>query len=79
MNEKVTFEQSLKKLEDAVTRLEKGTIPLDEALSCFEEGVQNANLCRQKLREVELQVKVLVDQADDFQLDDFSRDETPLE
>ena len=59
MSEQTTFEQALKNLEEAVARLEKGQMPLDEALDCFEAGVQSANLCRKKLQVVEKRIEVL--------------------
>lgn len=59
-----TFEQALKNLEEAVARLEKGQMPLDEALDCFEAGVQSANLCRKKLQAVERRIEVLTRNAD---------------
>lgn len=63
MAKQPTFEQSLKVLEDAVARLEKGQLPLDEALTCFESGVKGANRCRELLREVESRVEVLLKDA----------------
>lgn len=60
MAKQPTFEQSLKTLEDAVARLEKGQLPLDEALACFESGVQGASRCRELLRDVETRVEVLL-------------------
>lgn len=59
MAKQPTFEQSLKVLEDAVARLEKGQVPLDEALACFENGVKGASRCRELLRDVEARVEVL--------------------
>ena len=58
-----TFEQALKTLEDAVARLEKGQLPLDEALVCFEQGVKSAGRCRELLRDVEGRVEVLLRDA----------------
>jgi len=55
-----TFEQALKALEDAVARLERGQLPLDEALACFEQGVKSASRCRELLRDVESRVEVLL-------------------
>ena len=55
-----TFEQALKTLEDAVARLERGQLPLDEALACFEQGVRSASRCRELLRDVESRVEVLL-------------------
>ena len=73
MSDQPTFEQALHQLESAVSRLEKGSMPLDEALTCFEQGVQSANLCRKLLQQVETQVEVLVRQADgDFGTQLFS-------
>jgi exodeoxyribonuclease VII small subunit len=60
MAKQPTFEQSLKVLEDAVSRLEKGQLPLDEALTCFENGVKGASHCRELLRDVESRVEVLL-------------------
>ena len=60
MAEEKTFEQALAELENAVSRLEEGQMPLDEALDCFEAGVKSANLCRKKLQAVESRVEVLI-------------------
>ena len=59
MSEDTTFEKALKNLEEAVARLEKGQMPLDETLDCFEAGVQSANLCRRKLQVVESRIEIL--------------------
>ena len=64
MLEEITFEQALKNLEEAVARLERGQIPLDEALDSFEAGVQSANLCRKKLRAVEARIETLTKNSD---------------
>ena len=73
MNDQPTFEQALQQLETVVSQLEKGSMPLDEALSCFEQGVQSAKLCRQLLQQAETQVEVLARQADgEFGTQSFS-------
>lgn len=64
MLEETTFEHALKNLEEAVARLERGQIPLDEALDSFEAGVQSANLCRKKLRAVEARIETLTKNSD---------------
>ncbi len=76
MSEKPTFEQALKSLEEAVARLEKGQLPLDEALDCFEAGVQSANLCRKMLQSVEARVETLVKKSDgSLRVEGFAGDE----
>jgi exodeoxyribonuclease VII small subunit len=64
MPEEMTFEQALKSLEEAVAQLEKGQMPLDESLDCFEAGVQSANLCRKKLQTVESRIETLMKNVD---------------
>ena len=44
-----TFESALKKLEETVDKLEEGTIPLNEALTTFESGVQWSRECKKFL------------------------------
>jgi len=58
------FENSLKKLEDAVNRLESGDLPLDESLKVFEEGIKHAAICSRKLNEAEKRVELLLKQRD---------------
>jgi len=64
MATKKGFESALKRLEEAVTQLESGDLPLDQALKVFSDGVKQAGICRQSLDEVELQVEQLLKQAD---------------
>lgn len=77
MPKQPTFEQALETLEEAVARLEKGQMPLNEALDCFEAGVTSANLCRKMLQAVESRVETLVKKSDGtFQVDGFAVDDS---
>jgi len=70
------FETSLKKLEDAVSRLESGELSLDESIKVFEEGVKNAAICSRKLNEAEQRVELLLKQRDgSFVREEFIADE----
>ena len=62
--EEVHFEEALKQLEAIVSRLEIGDLPLEEALSVFEEGVRLTKLCSQRLNDAERRVNILVRSAD---------------
>lgn len=64
MAEKKSFEQALLKLEQAVARLESGELSLDQSLQEFSVGVEQAEVCRKALQEVELQVEQLIKQVD---------------
>lgn len=56
---KETFESILNDLEQEVSRLEAGDLPLDEALSCFEKGVKAASRCQTLLDDAELKIEEL--------------------
>ena len=60
----IRFEEALKQLEGIVSRLEIGDLPLEEALSLFEEGVRLTKLCSQRLSEAERRVNILVRSAE---------------
>ena len=60
--ENFKFEQAMADLETLVNQLEKGDMPLDEALGAFEKGVGLVKKCQTKLQDAELRVeKVLAD------------------
>ncbi len=57
---KTTFEESMKRLEEIVQRLESGEMPLEDSLQVFEEGMQLVAFCSRKLDEAEKKVTLLV-------------------
>lgn len=54
-----TFEAALAALEERVRLLESGELPLDQALSTFEDGVALARRCHELLDEAEQRVSAL--------------------
>lgn len=50
---KKTFEESLAELEGIVQRLERGDVPLEEALSTFQEGMVLSKQCQDTLDQAE--------------------------
>ena len=52
-------------------QLEKGDIPLEQALKLFEEGVQLSNSCRQELEDAEGKVEILLKQNGKVQAEPF--------
>ncbi|HNJ73996.1 MAG TPA: exodeoxyribonuclease VII small subunit [Pseudomonadales bacterium] len=57
---KSDFDQSLTRLESLVTTLERGDIPLEEALDLFEQGVKLARECQGSLRDAQQKVEILL-------------------
>jgi len=71
------FETSLKKLEDAVNKLESGELSLEDSLKVFEEGVRHASICSRKLNEAQKKVELLLKQKDgSFKREEFLADDT---
>jgi exodeoxyribonuclease VII small subunit len=58
------FEESLKKLEAIVEKLEKGDMSLEESLKLFEEGVVLSGACKKELDTAEGKVQMLIKQRD---------------
>lgn len=56
------FEECLQRLEKIVDELEKGDLPLEKALSLFEEGISLSNTCRKELESAEGKVEILLKQ-----------------
>ena len=57
---KMSFEKSLKQLEQIVQELESGDLPLEKAMKKFEEGVKLSKFCSEKLDETEKKITVLL-------------------
>jgi exodeoxyribonuclease VII small subunit len=58
------FEPSMTRLEEIVRLLEGGTLPLEESLALFEEGVKLSRRCLTVLNEAERKVERLVGQGE---------------
>ena len=54
-----TFEEVYATLEEVVTHLESGRLPLAESITCYELGVRLSERCEQFLAEAELRVSQL--------------------
>ena len=65
------FEDSLQRLETIVSELEKGEVPLERALTLFEEGMQLSNSCRKELEQAEGKVEILLKQNGKLQPEPF--------
>jgi len=70
------FEDCLQRLEKIVEELEKGNVPLEQALKLFEEGMQLSGSCRKELEQAEGKVEILLKQNGKLQPETF---ETPSE
>jgi exodeoxyribonuclease VII small subunit len=65
------FEECLQRLEAIVGQLEAGSIPLEQSLKLFEEGMQLSHACRKELEEAEGKVEILLKQNGKLQPEPF--------
>ena len=54
------FEKAIAELESLVERLERGDLPLDEALKVFERGVALTRHCQTALQAAQQRVEILL-------------------
>ena len=60
MNEsQATFEELQRELEEIVTRLERGDVPVDEAIELFRRGESVYKACVERLQSAELRIEEL--------------------
>ncbi|OZT81153.1 exodeoxyribonuclease VII small subunit [Marinococcus halophilus] len=52
----------MEKLEQIVERLEEGEVPLEKAITMYQEGMTLSNTCHEKLQKVEKQMDEIVDE-----------------
>ena len=69
----LSFEESLEKLEDIVEKLEKGDVPLDEAIDEFSQAMELVKICNTKLNTAEEAITKIV--KDNGDLIDFTTNE----
>lgn len=66
----LTFEEAMAKLEEIVEKLEEGNVPLEQAISFFQEGMKLSKFCHDKLQNVEKQMEYIL--REDGQLAPFT-------
>ena len=71
--ENPTFEQRLKKVQDIITGIESGQMPLEEAVTQYETGMQSLNELEKDLAEMNRRITILQKNPDG------SLEEIPLE
>jgi exodeoxyribonuclease VII small subunit len=75
------FEQALSELESLVERLERGDVPLDEALRTFERGVALTRHCQASLQSAQQRVEILLKRSGQPQAEPFEEtdeEESPV-
>ena len=69
MNNKLTYEQSIARLDDIIRSMERGDVPLEQALKLFEEGAGLIASCNKMLDEAEQMVVKLKKGPDGYPIE----------
>lgn len=57
---KIMFNDAMQKLEEIVRQLEQGDVPLEEALTLYQKGMELSKLCHDKLQNAEEQLVTMM-------------------
>ncbi|WP_077299527.1 exodeoxyribonuclease VII small subunit [Virgibacillus pantothenticus] len=61
----LTFEEAMQQLEQVVEKLETGDVPLEKAITYYQDGMKLSKLCTEKLNQVEEKMtKIMNEQGD---------------
>ncbi|OLO42838.1 exodeoxyribonuclease VII small subunit [Alkalihalophilus pseudofirmus] len=70
----LSFEEAIKELESVVEKLEQGDVPLEQAITMFQEGMNLSKLCHDKLSVVEKQLEQILTEDGEIQEVSFQED-----
>jgi len=59
----IKFDEALMQLEEIIRKLEAGSLPLEEAIELYKQGMTLSTTCHTKLQKIEEEVVKLVDAA----------------
>lgn len=59
MSEERSFEELQRELEEIVAKLERGDVPVDDAIALFRRGEELYRTCVQRLEDAELRIEEL--------------------
>jgi exodeoxyribonuclease VII small subunit len=57
---KLTFEQSMRRLEEIIDNLESGNVELENAINLYTEGIKLQEHCKNKLENAKLKIDKIV-------------------
>ena len=59
MNEELTYEKAMNRLEEIVSLLEKNDVSLDDSIKLFEEGTRLTAFCSEKLKNAKAKITLV--------------------
>lgn len=73
--EEMNFEETMEKLEQIATTLEKGDLSLEESLVQFEEGMKLSKKCNEILENAQKKITILLSKEGELKEEEFKPEE----
>ena len=65
----IMFNQAMEQLEEIVRQLEQGDVPLEEALTLYQKGMELSKVCHDKLQHAEKQLVTMMKDGKEVSVD----------
>lgn len=72
----IMFNDAMQQLEEIVRQLEQGDVPLEEALTLYQKGMELSKVCHDKLQSAEEQLVTMMQDGKETPVD-IGKDGTP--
>lgn len=73
---RIMFNDAMQQLEEIVRQLEQGDVPLEEALTLYQKGMELSKVCHDKLQNAEEQLVTMMKDGKETSVD-IGKDGTP--
>lgn len=70
----VSFEEAMESLEEIVEKLEEGDVPLEKALTYYQEGMKLSKLCHDELKNVQEKMTQIMNEQGELEPFGFQED-----
>ncbi|MFD1989693.1 exodeoxyribonuclease VII small subunit [Paenibacillus nicotianae] len=72
----LNFEEAMDRLEEIVSELENGDVPLEKAIDLFQQGMKLSQVCGSKLEQVERKIEMIVEEDGELRKKPFDASES---
>lgn len=73
--EEMSFEAAMNALEEIVGKLEDGDVPLEKAITYYQEGMNLSKMCNDKLKNVQEKMTKIMNEQGEFESFSVREDE----
>jgi exodeoxyribonuclease VII small subunit len=71
----LTFEEAMEKLEEIIGKLEEGDVPLEKAISYYQDGMVLSKICSDKLNHIQEKMVQIMNEQGELVPFDLQEDE----